>query len=569
MQVWLPFVGTLVLTSACRENAADGVVQDGVREARSPNNPRAADGRQRGPVAPRGNQRGRPDITTEVRSIDGTFNNENNPNWGSSNVAFIRRAPAAYGEGQSPSGATRANPRQISQAVSAEEAPRLNLQGVSDFVWQWGQFLDHDIDLTPEVDPIEAFDIAVPAGDAWFDPLSSGSVVMHFGRSQFILRDGVREQLNGITAYIDASNVYGSDTERATALRSMDGSGRLRTSAGNLLPFNTGELPNAAPPGRPASAFFLAGDFRANEQVGLTAMHTLFVREHNLWAERLAAQSPGLSGEELYQRARAIVAAEMQAITVSAFLPALLGPNPLPPYRGYDPGIDAGITNEFATAGYRFGHSMLSTHIQRLGADGRATAAGPLALSDAFFAPTVLVETGLDPLLRGLASQRARAVDLEIVDDVRNLLFGPPGAGGLDLASLNIQRGRDHGLPGFVEVRRAFGLALLEDFAALDATPETQVRLRSVYSDVSQVDPWVGVLAERPASGGLLGETGRAILIDQFQRLRDGDRFWYESYLSPELVAEVNRRTLATIIRENTGVGAEIPDDVFRVAVNP
>ena len=163
-----------------------------------------------------------------------------------------------------------------------------------------------------------------------------GNLVIH--RLLHPLRTGVA---------VDASNVYGSSASRTMALRTLDGSGRLETSIGDLLPLNEAGLPNAP---SDAPRFFLAGDIRANEQVGLTAMHTVFVREHNFWADSIRRAEPRLSGDEVFEYARAMVAAEIQAITYREFLPLLLGRRALPPYRGYDPAVNAGIANEFATA---------------------------------------------------------------------------------------------------------------------------------------------------------------------------------------------------------------------------
>jgi hypothetical protein len=188
------------------------------------------------------------------------------------------------------------------------------------------------------VDPAERFDISVPTGDVWFDPAKTGNQTISLDRSLYTIVEGVRQQVNEISAFIDASNVYGSDTERANALRTLDGTGRLRVSDENLPPFNAEGFPNA--PSADLPTLFLAGDFRANEQVGLTSMHTLFIREHNFWADAI------------YQAARAIVAGEMQAITYREFLPVLLGDRGLRAYRGYNPNVNPGIPNEFATAAY-------------------------------------------------------------------------------------------------------------------------------------------------------------------------------------------------------------------------
>lgn len=500
---------------------------------------------------------------SEWRAIDGSGNNPIFPAWGRANQELLRLTGSEYGDAvESPAGGFRPSPRDISNAVVAQVRSRPNTARASDFLWVWGQFLDHDIDLTPIIEPVEAFDILVPRGDPFFDPQGTGTRVIPFNRSFYHLVDGVREQVNEITAYIDASNVYGSDTVRARAMRTLDGTGRMKTSAGDLLPLNEAGLPNA-PSSDPS--FFLAGDFRANEQVGLTALHVLFVREHNGWADRVRTRHPALSGDEIYEIARAMVAAEIQAITYNEFLPLLLGPDALRPYRGYHSEVNPGITNEFATAAYRVGHTMVSPMLLRLGEDGEPIPDGPLPLDEAFFDPGLMDDQGIDPFLRGFAAQVAQEIDTEIVDGLRNFLFGPPGAGGFDLASLNIQRGRDHGLPRYNAVRVDLGLEPALTFADVTPDPAVQQRLTLVYGTVDDLDLWVGGLAEDHVPGALVGETFFVILKDQFERLRDGDRFWYQSYLSPSLVRRVEQATLARIIRRNTGIGPEIQHDVFVV----
>ncbi len=530
---------------------------------RSPNNQQVSlsEIRNRPRPAPRPDS-GAAVFPEEFRTIDGTDNNAANPFWGSAGIPFLRRTTVAYADGLSaPAGDDLPSARAVSNAAVAQDESRPNSSGVSDFVWQWGQFLDHDLDLTPEVDPAEHWDIAVPAGDLWFDPSATGTVTIPLGRSAYEEVDGVRQQVNTITAFLDGSNVYGSDQERADALRAMGGAGRLKTSAGDLLPFNEDGLPNAAT--GDAASFFLAGDFRANEQVGLTAMHTLFVREHNYWADRVAQALPELDGDQIYEYTRAIVTAELQAITYREFLPILLGRGALPPYRGYRPQVDAGISNVFASAAYRFGHSMLSPQLLRLDAANEEIADGHLSLAQAFFNPTALSAHGIEPLLRGLASQQAQEIDNQLVDEVRNFLFGPPGSGGFDLASLNIQRGREHGLPSFNQVRRDFGLRPYRRFSHFHPDPEVAARLRSAYETVDDVDAWVGGLAEAHARDALVGETWQAVLADQFRRLRDGDRFWYASYLPDFLVDLVENQSLAVIIRRNTEIDSELSDEPF------
>lgn len=504
----------------------------------------------------RAQRRGSALADLEVRSIDGSDNNLDNPEWGRADTAFVRLSHADYSDGTgAPSGDRRPNPREISNAVVAQPGSILNESGASDFVWLWGQFLDHDIDLTPTVSPVESFDITIPVGDPFFDPEGTGEQTMPLDRSLYVHVDGLRQQINMITAYIDASNVYGSDPEFAAGLRTLDGTGRLKTSAGDLLPFD---------PASPSS--FMAGDSRVNEHVALAAIHTLFVREHNHWADRFRRENRRLDDEQIYQMARAVVAAEMQVITYREFLPLLLGPDALARYGGYRPDVNPGIANEFATASFRFGHTMVSPQLLRLDRSNDQIAAGHLPLRNAFFRPDEVVSHGIDSLLRGLAAQPAQRIDVHIIDDLRNFLFGAPGAGGFDLASLNIQRGRDHGLPPYNEVRRRLGLEAAVDFADVSSDPDIQARLASVYASVEDIDLWVGGLAEDPVPGALVGETVRTVLADQFERLRDGDSFWYEIHLPQDLIAEVEKQTLATIIRRNTGIGREIRDNVFVIA---
>jgi len=506
----------------------------------------------------------------QFRTIDGTGNNETNPDLGSAGVQLTRLTSAFYTDMRStPAGADRPSARAVSNGVCEQIASFPNAAGATDFVWQWGQFVDHDMDLTVSAVPPEPFSIPVPIGDPFFDPFFTGTQVIPLLRSVFDPTTGTnplnpRQQMNGITAFIDASNVYGSDAVRAAALRTNDGTGRLRMSAHRMLPFNTGGLPNA---GGPDPALFLAGDVRANEQVALTAMHTLFAREHNRIAGEIWQEDSSLSGDEIYQHARAIVGAQMQVITYNEFLPVLLGPGALSEYAGYIDDVDPGISNAFSTTAYRFGHSQLSSTLLRLKRNGHAIPAGHLSLRDAFFSPDELspsVGQGIEPLLRGLAAQVAEDVDVRVVDDVRNFLFGLPGEGGFDLAALNIQRGRDHGLPSYNEMRLEFGL-VPRSFEEITSDPTVQMRLSDTYDDVDDIDAWVGGLAEDHVPGALVGELVRTVLVDQFESSRNGDRFWYQLVFSGGELEELETTTLADIIRRNTKIDDEIQDNVFLI----
>jgi len=509
-------------------------------------------------------------LAFETRTIDGRNNNVENPDWGSANSQLLRYVDPDYKNGiTKPSGADRPNAREISNAVSAQESLIYNEKRASDFIWQWGQFLDHDIDLTGGATPIEPFPIQVPTGDPYFDPDGTGTQVISLNRSVYDpatgrSRKNPRQQINQITSYIDGSMVYGSDSTRAAALRTLDGTGRLKTSSGNLLPFNNDGLPND---GGPAANLFVAGDIRVNEQVGLTAMHTLFVREHNRVADLMHEDFPHLSDDKIYEAARAWVGALIQVITYKEFLPILLGPNELKSYTGYKSDVNPGISNEFSTAAYRLGHSLLSPVLLRLEKNGKPTPEGHLPLREAFFSPSRITnEGGIEPLLRGLAANQAQEIDNFIIDDVRNFLFGPPGAGGFDLASLNLQRGRDHGIPTYNDVRVALGLVPALTFADITKNPDVRQRLESVYGSVELVDLWIGGLSEDHRPGAMVGELFYTILVNQFERLRDGDRFFYLNAFPNFQISILESTTLADVIRRNTTINQEIQDNVFLVS---
>ena len=545
-------------------------VEDTARDGPSPQGiPNDGDDRRN---RARGNRNGNRRMidSREVRAYDGSNNNLSNTTWGATFEHLQRFADSDYADGiSSLAGLDRPSARAVSNGVADQpEGTSLpNSVNGTDFVWQWGQFMDHDIDLTDGAE--ESADIAVPEGDPFFDPNATGTQVIPFNRALFDAATGTdasnpREQENEITSWIDGSMIYGSDDDRNTALREA-GTPFLATSSGNLLPFNTNSLSNANGFVSDPTTLFLAGDVRANEQLGLTVMHTLFVREHNRIAQGLLDDDANADVDAVYEQARRLVIAKIQVITYEEWLPALIGANAIAPYSGYDDSVNPTIFNEFSVAAFRLGHSMLNEQLQRLDAAGDEIAGGHIDLKDAFFAgPSILTsESDLDPILRGFAAQLHQEIDAKVIDDIRNFLFGQPGSGGFDLASLNIQRGRDHGVPGYNDLREAMGLVRVTQFGQITSDAELADALFETYGDVNEIDLWVGGLAEDAVTGSQLGELFQEILIQQFTALRDGDRFWWENHLTADERNQIADTTLAEIIRDNTGIGNEIQDNVF------
>lgn len=490
------------------------------------------------------------DDNKEYRSADGSGNNLSNPDWGAAKQPVNKLLTPD--NTREPGGSTEVNlpsPRAISNAVADQQGNTENRKGLSDMFWVWGQFLDHDITLIEGRESNAKADIAVPAGDPYFDPAGTGTATIGFTRSDSTVNSlGQKTQINDITAFIDGSNVYGSDQETADNLRSFEG-GRMKVDENNLLP-------------RDDTGQYQAGDIRANENVALTSMHTLWVREHNRIADSLSENNPGWSDEKIYQEARQQVVAEIQAITYNEFLPNLLGDDALGQYQGYNPNQNPQMNSEFSSAAYRFGHSMLSPNVLRLDESGNEIPEGNLSLRDAFFQPQKVEEAGINSILRGVASQTAQAVDTQVIDDVRNFLFGPPGSGGMDLVSLNIQRGRDHALPGYNDAREDLGLSRIESFDDPIWREGVGARLAQVYDSPDDVDLWVAGLAEKHVGDSLMGETATSILTTQFQSLRDGDRLWYENQYSGQDLQQLNSLSLSDVIKRNTDI-VNVQDDVM------
>jgi peroxidase len=541
----------------------------------------------------------------EVQTYDGWGNNIENPEWGAADQKLLRRGseiPDRFGEWHRPrfgrprepegyayndgvaslARGSSTNPRVISNLLCKETGAPVLDPDMNDTVWAWGQYLDHEIDITPEGegDEAETANILIPSNDG---TLAAGGEIQ-FTRSAFdpyssTDEDNPREQRNNISSYVDATNVYGNSANRVMALRALDGTGKLKTGANNLLPFNTDELPNAAPAGADPKTFFVSGDIRANETAVLASMHTLFMREHNRLCDEIANNAgatlpadPIARDEHIFQAARRVVSAIEQSITYNEFLPALLGAEgttrvSLDPYYGYRRRANAGIDTLFSTACFRLGHSMLSETVQTPGANS-----GTTDLKDMFFQPDLLTSNGIEPYLGGLASQNMRKIDTRVVEAVRSFLFGPPtNAGLLDLAALNIQRGRDHGLPDYNTCRDLFDLRrreTFEDITGGDAALAA-VLSQAYGGNINIIDPWIGGLAEPHVPGAHVGRFIGTVLHDQFTRARSGDRFWYERdpfFNTPTLQAivtvnDIRNTKLGDVVNRNTSL--TVPANMF------
>jgi peroxidase len=506
-----------------------------------------------------------PTFHSAYRTIDGSKNNISSSlrtSWGAANIILFRELPAAYGPSDprnAMGGVNRPSARKISNVLIDEPVTVFNTMELSTLVYQWGQFLDHELTLTP-TGVTEYVPILLPPDEKIF------TEEIPFDRSEF--RPGVfqiRQQINLNTGWIDGSVVYGSDVQRAKWLRTFS-QGKMKTSEGNLLPYNTvnGEYSGAIDPTAPSmkndgggtTKTFVAGDVRAAENPVLTSIHTIFVREHNRICDRLIAA--GITNDEiLYQSARKEVGAIIQAITYQEFLPAL-GVS-LRDYSGYKNFVRPDIMNTFATAAYRLGHTMVSDDVVLADNNCEEVGPGEMELVDVFWNPQLIRDYTVDIFLKGSSSHDQYQVDTKINSVLRNFLFNSPNDPvrfGIDLGSLNIQRGRDHGLPDYNTARRFYTGIGARSFSDITVVDSVAQKLKSLYGSVNNIDLWIGVLAEDHLPGKAVGKTLHEMLKAQFEKLRDGDYYFYlgDPFLPANAKDRVRNTKFSDLIKRNTSL---------------
>ena len=338
----------------------------------------------------------------------------------------------------------------------------------------------------------------------------------------------------------------------------------------------------------------VGGDGRINENITLTAIHTIFARNHNLHVDALRQSGFVGSAEDLYQAAKIINETEYQRVIYTDFADTLLGGMKGSGSHGHDeyfPAVDAGITQEFAAAAYRFGHSMVGQTVQILDATNQMQS---IKLFDAFLNPgndgqfLLPLETlraygyipqpgyaqiGTNSIIAGITAQAAEEVDAQVVDAIRNDLVRVSA----DLFAMNVARGRDLGLGTLNQVRQSLlgsndpyvmdsikrgGVDLRpytswEDFQARNGLSDATIaKFRAAYPDlvlgdagqiaefqtynpgvqlvggnvvqgVDRIDLWVGGLAEAHVNGGIVGGTFWVIIHEQLDRLQEADRYYY------------------------------------------
>jgi peroxidase len=479
------------------------------------------------------------------RAIDGSCNNLHPSRtwWGKSETPQKRLLPAEYDDSASQPRIRSVVPKKYllnarKIAMSVFEA-KPTVSEWSHFMTYFGQFLDHDLTLTAQAtysdgyrkscrcnsyDP-DCFSIAIPYGDY----ANNDQTCMSFVRSLASVNDfdcnlGPREQLNVQTAWIDLSMVYGYNDDLAASLRSND-DGTLKASldanGDEFLPFVEGE---ECLNSRVTTEYsrrvrcFLEGDPRAEDNSILTSIHTVWLREHNRVARKLAELNSCWNRETVYQQARRIVIAEFQNIVFGEFLPALLGEKLakrfelLPKKSGYftdhNSNLYPQIINEFATAAFRYGHTQLK--YTQHAASKTYDLSEPQPISFYMF-NSQYYKSAMDDIIRG------NLVDYSYAPNAQtNKYLGDWMWSGLfqtdshrwSLPALNIQRGRDHGLPSYNKYRRLCGLNAAHSFEEFYNIPASVIaKLKATYASPNDVDLFTGLFSELPIEGAMVGTT--------------------------------------------------------------
>jgi peroxidase len=481
-------------------------------------------------------------LLSELRPIGGTDNNLDYPSLdATSGSAELQIAPPNYAPGTTDGLIDGPNPRTISNVVSGgqssdgQNADTEDPTGASAWLYAFGQFVDHDLDL--ESVGTAEISIPVPIGDPDFPD----GIAIPLTRA--ITDPTTGTAINTVAGDLDLSQIYGSDVSTAASLRNPNGT--LVTSAGGALPIVNGA--------------FVSGDVRVDENPELTVISTMFVREHNYWVGVLAGENPAWTGDQLYNMAKAITTAEYQNLIYTGYLPALLGPNAVNAYTGYDPTVNSQVTQEFSTAAFRVGHSQVSDAQQGIDKNGNVTFMQSLADSFGNTPGQTEANGGIDSLLRNLSNDSSQAVDVYAVDGLRNLLADSPDQ--MDLIAIDIQRESDLGLGTLNQTREALGLTPYTSFHQLTSDPTVAANLKATYGSIDNVDLFIGGLAEDHALSADVGQTFQTIIARQFDALESGDRFfWLNQDFDPATAQMISQTTLADIIERDTGTPAEQPN---------
>lgn len=484
-----------------------------------------------------------------ARTADGSYNDLESPRMGMAHTRFGRNVPLSAVRHPSPRTLTAPSPRTISQALLARRefvpATSLNVLAAA-----WIQFMTRDWFSHGDNDPSEPYTVPLAPEDTWHE---------HPMRVQRTRRDPSRCPLSGgpptftndVTHWWDASQVYGSDRALQLRLRTLQG-GKLKLDGAGRLPIDE------------QSGAELTGFITDTNWTPLTLLHTLFVREHNAVCDALLRAYPHWSDEELFQHARLVIAALLAKIHTVEWTPALLShptltaamnanwwgvfgervQNKLGRVADHEAlsgipggqrdhfGVPYSITEEFVAV-YRM-HSLVPDELQlRSLRDHKVIRRCTLSDMLGSAGVSLIAELGMETLLYSFGTAHPGALRLHnYPQHLRNLKRFDGSI--VDLATIDVLRDRERGVPSYTELRRHLHLPVPKTFEELTDNAEWAQELRDVYAHVDLVDPLPGMLAEPLPSGMAFSDTAFRLFILMASRRLNSDRF-FTSDFTPEV----------------------------------
>ena len=475
----------------------------------------------------------------DVRTTDGSYNDPDRPAMGMIGARFGRNVPVERTYPETLPGLLEPSPRLVSRRLlTRDEFKPATIVNV--LAGAWLQFEVHDWFSHGKNLPDEPFELELEGDDTWAER------PMRIERTRNDpFPDGNGAPATWVTTdshWWDGSQIYGSDPAFAQALREGRG-GRLRLDADGQLPRDLDDKLDLTG---------VAGNF----WLGLALLHTLFTREHNAIADRLAAEHPDWTDEQLFGKARLITAALMAKIHTVEWTPAIIA----------HPTTKFGMrANWYGILGKRLGKRSRNEVLGGIPGSATDHHGVPYSLTEEFVAvyrmhpllpddftfrsiesDEVLQERTFREL--GVDDVRDRLDEVGFVDALYSFGIAHPGAITLhnyprflqelrkpdgtvvDLAAIDVLRIRERGVPRYNEFRRLFHLKPAETFEELTDDPEWARELREVYGDVEQIDLMIGLYAERLPKGFGFSDTAFRVFILMASRRLKSDRFFTRDY---------------------------------------
>jgi hypothetical protein len=496
----------------------------------------------------------RPDISAHeryltARTLDGSFNDLNDPLMGSLGSRFGRNVPLRYTYTEPPDAMLDPNPRLVSRELLTRDefqpATTLNL-----LAGAWIQFEVHDWFSHGKNEPEEPWQVEVGDDDPWPEhPMT----IPRTRRDPSADPTGPATFVTDDTHWWDGSQIYGRDPAFADAVRTHE-EGKLRIDETGLPPEDLEQHVDFTG---------AAGNF----WVGLALLHSLFMREHNAICDHLQSAHPELDDQDLYDKARLVTSALMAKIHTVDWTPAIIAhPTTVLALRANwwglegerldksvgrltsnevvrgipgsptdHHGVPYALTEEFVAV-YRM-HPLIPDEFSlRSMEDDRELRNATLPDIGALHVREVLAELSMTDLLYSFGTLHPGAITLHNYPRFLQRFDRPDGSL-IDLASIDILRSRERGVPRYNQFRRLFHLDPVETFEEMTDNPVWAEQLKRVYRDVERVDLMVGMYAEPKPKGFGFSDTAFRVFILMASRRLKSDRFFTRDY-RPEVYTQ-------------------------------